>query len=339
MAADDTPRPVRWFLLTGDRRVVVCTLLSAVFGLTLSALVALPPGTELLLPDRGTVSTILNTLLSGVILLVSIVVSVASLFVSQELSPLGRQRERIEETREFREQTEAVLDREVSPARPGGFLRAVTQAVLGHAQELEDTVASPAHPGVDEATDGDVGADVDAVLELVADDVERVNRTLTETDTGTFDQLLAALEYDYAGQLYAVRRLQSRHAERFSEASEAAVADLTDALQFFAAAREYFKSLYFEREFSNLSADLIYVSLPAIVLVSAVVLAVDIRLLEGTVGGVPTLLFVAAAGYTVGLAPFLVLTAYVLRVATVSRLTLSAGPFIVREDRDADDPV
>jgi hypothetical protein len=329
----DDVGPVRWLLLTGSRRVVVCTLLVGVFSLTVATLAALPPGTELLLPDRGTVSTLLNTLLSGVILLVSIVVSVTSLFVSQELSPLGRQRERIEQTRRFREQTESVLDSEVSPARPGQFLRAVTQAVLMHAQTLDDTVG-PAHPGVDEATTGDLQADVDACLELVADDVERVNRTLTAADTGTFDQLLAALEYDYAGQLYAVRRVESRHADRFTDASRAALSDLTDALEFFAAAREYFKSLYFEREFSNLSADLIYVSLPAIVVVSAAVLAVDVRLLGGELFGFPTILLFAAVGYTVGLAPFLVLTSYVLRVATVSRLTLSAGPFIVDEERD-----
>lgn len=220
-------------------------------------------------------------------------------------------------------------------ARPGPFLRAITQAVLGHAQALEDTVG-PAPPGLDEATAGDLQAEVDACLERVADDVERVDRTLTADETDTFDQLLAALEYDYAGQFYAVRRVQSRHAARFSDELERAVTDLTEALQFFAAAREYFKSLYFEREFSTLSADLIYVSLPAIV-VSATALAVDVRLLGGAVLGVPTVLVVGAVGYTVGLAPFLVLTAYVLRVATVSRLTFSAGPFILDGDRDPDE--
>jgi hypothetical protein len=68
--------------------------------------------------------------------------------------------------------------------------------------------------------------------------------------------------------------------------------------------------------------------------VSAAVLAVDVRLLDGSLVGVPTILLVAAVGYTVGLAPFLVLTAYVLRVATESRLTLSAGPFILDTDRE-----
>jgi hypothetical protein len=95
---------------------VVVVLLCAVFALTVLAVSVLTPGTELLVPDRGNVSTLLSTLLSGIILHLSIVVSVASLLVSHELSRLGRQRERIEEAREFCEQTEALLDRGVSPA-------------------------------------------------------------------------------------------------------------------------------------------------------------------------------------------------------------------------------
>jgi hypothetical protein len=95
---------------------VVVVLLCAVFALTVLAVSVLTPGTELLVPDRGNVSTLLSTLLSGIILHLSIVVSVASLLVSHELSRLGRQRERIEEAHEFCEQTEALLDRGVSPA-------------------------------------------------------------------------------------------------------------------------------------------------------------------------------------------------------------------------------
>lgn len=70
-------------------------------------------------------------------------------------------------------------------------------------------------------------------------------------------------------------------------------------------------TLYLEWECSSLSAALVYVSVPALLL--------------------------AAVGYTVGLAPFLALTADVLRVATVSRLPLSAGPFMLDGDHDPHD--
>ncbi|WP_435193779.1 hypothetical protein [Natronomonas sp. EA1] len=324
----------RWLLLTGNRRAVVLALLVGVY-LTLLPLGTLAPGEiNALLGDRGSVAALLNTLLSGVILLVSVVASIASLVVSQELSPVGRQRERVESTREFRESAEALIDREVSPAEPAAFLRAMTRAVLERAQRLDDAVAgrTPAHPGADEAVAGDLDAEVEAYLDHAAANTERVNRTLQEADAGTFEVLLAALEYDYAGQLYALRRLRSRHGDQLPEEASEAIAELVDALQFFLAAREYFKSLYFEREFAELAADLLYVSLPAILLVSYAILAVDLQFIDGEIAGVPFILVFAAAAYTVALGPFAVLTAYVLRVATVAKRTLSAGPFIIEED-------
>jgi hypothetical protein len=197
---DPREGPVRWLLLTGDRRVVTLLLLGFVY-LALVPAAVLFLGAEELLAARGTIAGLLNTLLSGVILLVSIVVSVTSLFVSQELSPVGRQRERIERAREFREATERVLDREVSPAEPGAFLRAITRAILQRAQDLEDAVTSRrGHPGLDEGRKGDPAAEVAAFLSQVSDDVEAVNRTLSG-DGEAFDPLLAGLEYDYAGQL------------------------------------------------------------------------------------------------------------------------------------------
>jgi hypothetical protein len=330
--------PGRWFLLTGNRRAVTLLLLGVVYvALVPMALVFL--GSEQLLAARGTIAGLLNTLLSGVILLVSIVVSVTSLFVSQELSPVGRQRERVERAREFRESTEDVLDREVSPARPTAFLRAVTQGILKRTQDLQDAVEGmrPGHPGLDEGTEGEPAAEIEAFRERVAGDVEAVNRQLND-GAGTFGILLAGLEYDYAGQLYALRRFRSRHGTELTEEVENRLEDVVAALEFFVTAREYFKSLYFEREFATLSRDLLFVSLPALVLVSYVILAVDAEVVGGTTIGVSRLLLLAGGAYTLALAPFAVLTAYVVRVATIATRTLSAGPFVLADD-DPDDLV
>jgi hypothetical protein len=330
--------PGRWFLLTGNRREVTLLLLAVVFAaLVPMALVFL--GSEQLLAARGTIAGLLNTLLSGVILLVSIVVSVTSLFVSQELSPVGRQRERVERAREFRQSTEDVLDREVSPARPAAFLRAVTRATLQRTQDLQDAVDAmdPGHPGLDEGTEGEPPAEMERFRERVAADVEAVNRRLSD-GAGTFGILLAGLEYDYAGQLYALRRFRSRHGNELTAEVEDALEEVVSALEFFVTAREYFKSLYFEREFATLSRDLLFVSLPAIIVVSYAILAIDAEVVGGTTIGVSRLLLLAGGAYTLALAPFAVLTAYVVRVATIATRTLSAGPFVLADD-DPDDLV
>ncbi|MFC7137483.1 hypothetical protein [Halobaculum litoreum] len=104
---------------------------------------------------------------------------------------------------------------------------------------------------------------------------------------------------------------------------------MEEALQRFAAAREFVKSLYFEREFARLARDLLLVSIPVIVCISYVILAVDVARLDGTVLGLPTVLVFMTAAYAVSLAPFMTLAAYVLRAATVALRTLSAGPFVL----------
>ena len=55
---------------------------------------------------------------------------------------------------------------------------------------------------------------------------------------------------------------------------------------------------------------------------------------EGTVFGVETLVVVVAAATALSLVPFLLLLAYILRIATVTKHTLSIGPFILRETED-----
>ncbi|MFB6206671.1 MAG: hypothetical protein ABEJ05_09125 [Haloglomus sp.] len=324
--------PGRWLLLTGNRRVITLLLLSVVYA-ALVPMAMLFLGSEQLLAARGTIAGLLNTLLSGVILLVSIVVSVTSLFVSQELSPVGRQRDRVERAREFRQSTENVLEREVSPAQPTAFLRAVTRGILQRTQDLQDAVEGMAsgHPGLDEGTEGDPVEEIHAFRERVADDVEAVNRQLAD-EADAFGILLAGLEYDYAGQLYALRRFRSRHGAELPEEVQTALDEVVHSLEFLVTAREYFKSLYFEREFATLSRDLLFVSIPSLVLVSYAILVINAELLGGTVAGVSRPLLLAGAAYTLALGPFALLTVYVIRIATVALQTLSVGPFVLTDE-------
>jgi len=49
---------------------------------------------------------------------------------------------------------------------------------------------------------------------------------------------------------------------------------------------------------------------------------------------IETLVFVIVAAVTISLIPFMLLLAYVVRIATVTKHTLSIGPFILRETED-----
>ncbi|WP_178917463.1 hypothetical protein [Natronomonas gomsonensis] len=316
-------RAVRWVLLTGNRRVVVGWLLVGVFLTLVPIGVLAPSEVNQLLDEQGAVASILNTLLSGVILLVSIVVSVTSLSVSRELASIDGFRDHISGSREFRQQTENVLEVDVSPAEPANFLEALSRAIREHADEIRAAV---------ENSDEAVAEEVNALIDGLVGEVEPIEETLAETEFRTIDMLLTALAFDYAEQQQAVRQFQSRHDGEFPDGIDEEMDDLLDALEYFSTARQYFKSLYFEREFANFSRDLIYTSIPAILLISYAILVVDGKLVSGTTLGIPNIYAFTGAAYTVALAPFAVLTAYVLRVSAVTKRSLASGPFVLKSE-------
>lgn len=113
--------------------------------------------------------------------------------------------------------------------------------------------------------------------------------------------------------------------------------DLIDVLELFGPAREHFKTLYFQWEIVNLSRVLLYISVPALVIVGVVLMNLGPDVAPGTTFGIDNLVWVASAVYTVGLAPFVVFLVYVLRIATMAKRTLAMGPFILREtEREAE---
>lgn len=69
---------------------------------------------------------------------------------------------------------------------------------------------------------------------------------------------------------------------------------------------------------------------------SYVLLAIDANLLPTlTVLGVSRHLLYVSLAYTVALAPFVLLTSYVLRIAAVSKRSVAAGAFALRDDPHA----
>ena len=82
---------------------------------------------------------------------------------------------------------------------------------------------------------------------------------------------------------------------------------------------------------------MMYVAVPALVVTVSMVLFFDADAVSGTVLGIDALVWVVAAGVTIGVAPFLLLIAFVLRIATMAKRTLAIGPFILRESGRGED--
>jgi hypothetical protein len=149
---------------------------------------------------------------------------------------------------------------------------------------------------------------------------------------GSFRVLLTGLSYNYSGELHAARGLRHSHGDDVSEEAREMIDALINTLKHLGTGREYFKSLYYKRELAYLSSRLLFVSLPVIVFTSYVILALDASMFpEIAVFGLSPLVLFVLLAYTIALAPYLLLTAYVIRAATVTIRTLAGGPFILQE--------
>lgn len=312
-------RPKQWLLVTGRRRSVTLTLFAFVFFALLGLSLLNPVDMRKLLTEQSTVQTLFNTLLSGIILLVSIVVSVNSLVVSQELTPIDRQHERVVESWNFREQAAERLDETTTPADPSDFLAAL---VKGIDDKLSDLVTT-------ESLSEDPREEVHQYVERTREDMGRTDELLTGADDVSFDVALFGPAYDPSVHIEQARRLRGRHNEALPDGLDRRMDDVVSALQHFASAREYFKTVYYKREFSYLSRDLLYTGLPSILLISYLLLALDANIFAGTTLGVANVLLFVTLMYTVALSPFLVLTSYTLRAAVIAEQTTASGGFII----------
>ncbi|MFC4447609.1 hypothetical protein [Halorussus aquaticus] len=323
-------RVAHWFLLRGERAHVTLVLLVAVLVVLLAMSVVRPVDVYALLKDTNTVQTLFNTLLSGMILLVSVVVSINSIVLSEEITDIEHQRERIDASIQYRGQIEQFIEGDVSPARPAEFLRAILKIIDQQSSTLADIAAR--------SDDEEFRREAETFSDNITDEAERAGETLTDAQFGTFRVLLAGLNYDYSWQLHVARRFQRKYGEGLDDDEQAAIEDIVETLKVFATGREYFKSLYYKREFAHLSSRLLYVSLPAIIVTSYVLLALDTNLFPQvslfTLS--PLMVFVSVA-YTIALVPYLMLTAYVIRAMAVTLRTLASGPFILEPGGEFED--
>ncbi|APW99721.1 hypothetical protein CHINAEXTREME_18955 [Halobiforma lacisalsi AJ5] len=315
-----------WVLFDGNRERVATGLLAAVFVLLLVMGGLWPIEYQELLSETTMVQTMFDTLLSGTILLVSIVVSIAAVGISQELTSLGDQSERVDTTIDFQAEIEDHGIVDVSPARPGKFTAVVLRSIKQRAHELQEL-------------DGNAGAEyrheVDRLQGDIRKNTEEVLTTLSRVPNGSTDELLTGLNYDSSWQLHQSRRILTKYDDRLTAEERAVIEDIMDTLHKLMVCREYFKTLYYKLELSDLTTTLLTVSLPIIVFITYVLLALDSGLFPDVslFGYTPLTVFISFA-YTIALAPYAVLTSYVLRAATVTKLTPEEGPFVLDADRE-----
>ena len=320
----DLAQAKRWLALDGDRVLIAAALLGAVFA----AVVALARVGLVVATDPGPVTTLVGSMLGGMLPFITVVLAINQLILTQEFGTTGTFRERLDETDEFRRTVEDDAGVESSPATPTAFLRTLVEAVRDRATALREACA--------EVDDAERREQVRGFADRVADEADSADETLEGATFGTFEVVSVILDYDDSAQLDEARTLRNtRDREALPEAVADAVDDIEALLEDVHVTRLYFKTVYIQQELASLSIVLLYVGFAALLGGGFVILSYD-RLVD--LAANPALLTAVVAGaVTLAVAPFAVLLSYVLRIATVARRTAADfGPFMLQRDIPAD---
>ncbi|GAB7012055.1 hypothetical protein [Halolamina salina] len=314
-----------WLYMAADRRLVALGVAGALFlGVVVGGV--LHPEPFPLLAEGDPVETLSQALVGSTVTGVTLVLTLSQLVLSQEQGAVGDQRGRMEEAMTFRSDVADLLEDPVSPTEPSAFLRALVNATEQRADEVSTAV--------EELEDDDLRERVTEFVDAIRENSEGVRSDLQGARFGEFEVISAALDFNYSWKLYTARRLRAEHADSLNDEAADRLAALSDVLELFGPAREHFKTLYFQWELIDLSRTILWTSLPSLLVSTWALLFFDAA--PGAVAGVPIALLQIAGVVAVALLPFAVLLAYMLRIVTVTKRTLSIGPFILREtDRDA----
>ncbi|PSP72484.1 hypothetical protein BRC80_03425, partial [Halobacteriales archaeon QH_9_66_26] len=138
-----------------------------------------------------------------------------------------------------------------------------------------------------------------------------------------------ALDFNYAQKIHDIRHLGERYEDDLSTEERTAFREMLEAVAMFGPVREYVKVLYIQWALVKLSRAILYAAVPALVVAGGMVVFVDPSTFPGSLLGFETMLWVVSLAFTVSVTPFLVFMAYVLRLATLAKQTLTVGPLVL----------
>ncbi len=321
--------PRLWVLLQVNRWVLTSAILVAVYiVLVLASQLELTP-LRVIVENQDSLEFLFSAFIGAIITGTSIVVTINQLVLSQELGAVGEQRDRMADAMAFRQDVEGTIDEDASPPEPAAFLYELVDSVQSRADELTREVDAERDPALCETVE-------DYVKDLT-DNAEDVKQGLESAQFGTFAVLWNALNFNYSRKIYDARKIQADHADSLSESANEKIDHTIETLQLFGPAREHFKTLFFQWELINLSRALLYVSVPALATMAFMLMYIDANALPGTTLGIDNLVWLISFGFVVGISPFVIFIAYILRIATVAKRTLAMGPFILRESEREED--
>lgn len=305
-------RVLHWLLLDGNRQAVAASVVFAVF-LLVFALVTLD---AIAIGPSSTAGTAFASgLTAGTLTLVTVALSINQLILSRVFGSPDELSDKLAGTNELRDPVREHAGEHSVPNDPAEFLSLVAVTLGEHAEQFGAAVDDTGRTSSEE-----VEQYVDGIRAYSAAIDEKV-----ESQTDIVDVLGVVLGTEYALNMTATEHLQNKYRDSLGEAASEDLDAIEDLLDTIAVSRQFFKTLSLQQDFARLSR--LIASIGLIAFLTSLLLALVYRTNSVTVPAefLPLVFSLGIAAIVTPLAAFI---AYILRAATIARLTVSVGPFV-----------
>lgn len=317
-------RTREWLFLVENRMLIAVGFLAVIFLILLAIELLTSFDKETLQP----LFYIFGALIGGDFTLITIVISINLLVISQQLGAPGDLRRQIEETNKYREAVEEEVDRDVAPLTPTDFL----QLLFDQTKAQLDTVSDE----LEGVSDTEARDDLEQLASRLRTQIEHVETLLSRAEVGLFEALSVTLQTNYSQEIFEIRTLTDDHSDQYSDRVADALNDLVVRLEQIDVARQYLKTLYIQDELAKISRVLLYTVIPAVVV--AIIMMHQFAASNQVVLTPTVLSALVPVALTIGIAPLSVLFTFVLRVSMVSQRTVAITPFTTPSQEESISP-
>lgn len=276
----------------------------------MTAMVLLPDATRSPIFNITPLFYISSTLVGGNITLITIVVSINQVILSQELESPGSLRDEIERTAEYRQ---VALDQPAPPTEPTNFLQLLLLRTRDHATSLKGLLP--------DATDGTN----DRLLKELPEHCEQCSDQIDVSSDNLSSVIVPLLGTDYADYIRDCYQLQANHEDMENEELLSTLDSLTSDLENLNIAQQYFATAFIKEELATLSRLLLYLGIVAVSL--PIALLFQLTTYPGASPPMSGLFALSILTVVFGLMPLAVLIAFILRVASVTHYIAAITPF------------
>lgn len=295
----------KWLLLSGNRYNVVIVLLFII-----SAIVVIPAINRPTIQNTNNLPYIFSSLAGGNITLITVVVAINQVVLSQEMESPGSIRNQIEQTADYRKQA---LNRSAPPTELADFLQQLLQKTQEDAQSLEGSLPS----STNEINN--------RLLKELPEQCKQSSSQVEASSNKLSSVIIPLLGIDFSNYINDCRKLQSNHAKGRDEQFETKLDTLISDLEDLVITRQYFTTALIKEELATLSRLLLYIGVLAVSL--PIVLLYHLATYSGTSPSMPILSVFTLITIIVGLTPLTLLIAHILRIATISQYIAIITPF------------